>query len=177
MIEALIHQIDQLPAAEAQIKVFTIVNGDATTLASMLQTLFATQMTPGTPQGATAMPQTSASGVGTSLVPLRFAVDTRTNSIIACGTVGDLTVVEAILTRLDDSVRNRKNVVIRLKNSPAATVAQRDQPVPPEPAATRAEHAGRDQRLRADSSGKWWSCPSRSATAWSSAPRRGSSTR
>ena len=37
LIEALIRQLDQLPAAEAQIKVFTIVNGDATSLADMLQ--------------------------------------------------------------------------------------------------------------------------------------------
>ena len=40
LLEALVRQIDQLPAAEAQIKVFTIVNGDATDLSDMLKTLF-----------------------------------------------------------------------------------------------------------------------------------------
>ena len=37
----------------------------------------------------------------TSLVPLRFSVDTRTNSIIAIGSPGDLQIVEALLLRLD----------------------------------------------------------------------------
>ena len=46
-VEALVRQLDQLPAAEAQIKVFTIVNGDATNLVNMLQMLFAGRMTTG----------------------------------------------------------------------------------------------------------------------------------
>ncbi len=57
-------------------------------------------------------------------MPLRFAIDTRTNSIIACGSKSDLEVVEAIITRLDDNVRNRRSVVIRLKNAPASYVSQ-----------------------------------------------------
>ena len=32
LIEALVKELDRLPNAKAQIKVFTIVNGDATTL-------------------------------------------------------------------------------------------------------------------------------------------------
>ena len=57
-------------------------------------------------------------------MPVRFGVDTRTNSVIASGTTADLNIVEAILTKLDDSdVRHRKSVVIRLKNSPATDVA------------------------------------------------------
>ncbi|MDZ7615553.1 MAG: secretin N-terminal domain-containing protein, partial [Patescibacteria group bacterium] len=60
----------------------------------------------------------------TSLVGLRFAVDVRTNSIIATGSVGALTVVEAVLSRLDEGdVRQRKNEVYRLKNSFAPDVA------------------------------------------------------
>ena len=57
-------------------------------------------------------------------MPLHFGVDTRTNSVIVSGTAGDLNVVEAILTKLDDGeVRHRKSVVIRLKNSFAPDVA------------------------------------------------------
>jgi type II secretion system protein D len=125
LLEALIRQLDQLPAAEAQIKVFTIVNGDATNLADMLKTLFTGQSNQnGQQQMMMPMIQTSASGSETSLVPLRFGVDTRTNSIIASGTMADLRVAEAILTRLDDGeVRHRKSVVFRLKNSPASDVA------------------------------------------------------
>lgn len=129
LLEALVHQLDSLPAAESQLKVFTIVNGDATNLAGMLQALFTGQATQQGGQGGfgAMLPaiQTSASGSETSLVPLRFGVDSRTNSIIASGTMADLNVVEAILTRLDDGeVRHRKSVVIRLKNSPATEVAQ-----------------------------------------------------
>jgi len=118
LIAALVEQLDGLPAAEAQIKVFTIVNGDATALADMLRELF---VQPAADQPAV---QTAAVEGESSLVPLRFAVDVRTNSIIATGTRGDLQVVEAILLRLDESdVRQRKNTVYRLKNAPATDVA------------------------------------------------------
>ena len=40
LIAELIRQLDELPGAEAEIKVFTITNGDATSLAEMLQELF-----------------------------------------------------------------------------------------------------------------------------------------
>lgn len=121
LIEALIHQLDKLPAAEAQIKVFTIVNGDATSLAEMLQALFARAQTGPTVQLGVQLGSVSGEN---QIVNLRFAVDARTNSIIASGTPSDLQVVEAILLRLDDSdVRNRRSVVYRLKNAPAADVA------------------------------------------------------
>lgn len=121
LLEALIRQLDVLPAAEAQIKVFTIVNGDASSLAEMLQALFATQAG-GAPAGVQL--QNIAVQGESSLVPLRFAVDVRTNSIIAVGTPGFLSVVEAILLRLDEAeVRARKSLVYRLRNAPAADVA------------------------------------------------------
>src|SRR5690606_19010346 len=60
-----------------------------------------------------------------SLIPLNFTVDTRTNSIIASGSVSDLTVVEAILLRLDqDEVSERRSTVIKLRNARADLVAQ-----------------------------------------------------
>jgi general secretion pathway protein D len=121
LIEALIHELDMLPAAEAQIKVFTIVNSDAKSLSDMLKTLFAGQAAAG---GQSAGPVAAPAGGENSLVALRFAVDSRTNSIIASGAAADLNVVEAILTRLDDSeVGHRKTEVFRLKNSPAEFVA------------------------------------------------------
>ncbi len=138
LIAALIKQLDQLPSAEAQIKVFTIVNGDAGSLVQMLQNLFG--RSGGGQQanqaninpfgafggGANIAQVQSASVQGEStIVPLRFSTDTRTNSIVASGTTGDLSVVEAILLRLDDSdVRQRKSIVYRLKNAPANDVAQ-----------------------------------------------------
>src|SRR5208283_3585816 len=68
--------------------------------------------------------QSAAAGTENTLVPLHFGVDPRTNSVIVSGSMGDLNVVEAILTKLDDdTVRHRRSVVIRLKNSPATDVA------------------------------------------------------
>jgi len=120
LIAALIDQLDALPTAEAQIKVFTIVNGDAVSLSEMLQTLFSEQ----TGQQGQPAVQTGAAAGDSSLVPLRFSVDERTNSIIASGSSGDLAVVEAILLRLDESdVRLRKSVVYRLRNAPATDVS------------------------------------------------------
>ena len=129
LLEGLVQQLDNLPAAEAQIKVFTIVNGDAQNLSDMLKALFTGQPSTGGQQGGAGgffpmLQMATASGSQTSLVPLRFGVDTRTNSVVASGTMGDLNIVEAILTKLDDGeVRHRKSVVIRLKNSPATNVA------------------------------------------------------
>jgi type II secretion system protein D len=118
LIESLVRQLDTLPPAEAQIKVFTIVNGDATGLADMLKTLFANQMAMG------GGPAVALAGAETSLVGLRFAVDARTNTIVASGSAAELGVVEAILMRLDDSeARHRKTEVFRLKNSYADKVA------------------------------------------------------
>jgi type II secretion system protein D len=118
LIAALIRQLDQVPATTAQIKVFHIVNGDASRLVEMLQALLGTQaVLPGGPQLA------GAEGEG-SLAPLRFSVDQRTNTIVASGSPGDLTIVEAILLRLDESdVQERRSIVYRLKNAPAFDVA------------------------------------------------------
>jgi len=119
LMAALIEQLDGLPTAEAQIKVFTIINGDAVNLADMLQQLFDQPTTGGQPAV-----QTGAVPGESSLVPLRFSVDQRTNSIIASGSSGDLAVVEALLLRLDESdISQRKNVVYRLLNAPANDVS------------------------------------------------------
>jgi general secretion pathway protein D len=58
------------------------------------------------------------------LVPIRFSADQRTNTIIASGSASDLSVVEAIIYRLDDiNVRARNSTIYRLKNVPATEVA------------------------------------------------------
>ncbi|MEX0866105.1 MAG: secretin N-terminal domain-containing protein, partial [Pirellulales bacterium] len=117
LISVLIEQLDMLPAAESQIKVFTIINGDATALTEMLQSLFGQQT------GGQAGPAVGAGGESL-IVPLRFSVDQRTNSIIASGSSSDLIVVEAILLRLDESdVDQRRSEVYRLQNAPALDVA------------------------------------------------------
>ena len=128
LIGALIQELDQLPGAGAQIKVFTIINGDATRLANMLATLFGQTVATGQGggQGNAQLPPSSATGAGeSSLVPLSFGVDERTNSIIVSGNAGDLNVVEALLIRLDeDDIRRRKTTVYQLRNAIATEVAE-----------------------------------------------------
>jgi general secretion pathway protein D len=134
LIGALIRELDQMPTAEAQIKVFTIQNGDAANLVTMLQNLFGLAVTGGGVNnrggagGGNFNFAGAAAGGDTSgdnpLVGLRFSVDQRTNSIIVSGSSGDLNVVEAILLRLDESdIRQRKSTVYRLKNAPSIDVA------------------------------------------------------
>jgi type II secretory pathway component GspD/PulD (secretin) len=123
LIAELIRQLDDLPASESQIKVFTIVNGDATSLATMLQQLFGQQQQQNN-QAAAALFGLSTGTGDSSLVPLRFSVDQRTNSIIASGSAGDLDVVRRILARLDEGdIRERVTKVYRLQNAPSIDVS------------------------------------------------------
>jgi type II secretion system protein D len=138
LMEALIHELDNLPLAEAEIKVFTIKNGDATSLMNMLSMLFGAPTRGGQgavggaggfgafggvgAAGAAGLQTVTLEGEG-SLIPVRLAVDTRTNTIIASGSRGDLNTINVILLRLDGTdERNRKNYVFKLKNLPAANV-------------------------------------------------------
>ncbi|MGQ9576058.1 MAG: secretin N-terminal domain-containing protein [Thermoguttaceae bacterium] len=123
LIEAVIREMDQPPAMRAEIKVFKVVNSDVTVLVQMLDQLFG-QAAAAAPGAVVPAVQTAAKPAETSLVPLRFTYDARTNSIIAVGTVSDLNVVEALIIRLDGvDVRRRESRVFRLKNAPATDVA------------------------------------------------------
>ena len=128
LIEALIAQLDQIPNAEARIKVYPVVNGDATSLALTLQQVFGLPATAGASNTniATIGLQNLAAltgGEGSSLVQLRISVDTRTNAIIASGAASDLEVIEALLYRLDESGgQQRSNEVIWLRNANAIDV-------------------------------------------------------
>lgn len=116
LVAALIEQLD-LPTGVAQIKVFKIVNGDANSLIEMLRILLPAEVT-------VAGPQLAGAEGETNLVPVRFSVDMRTNSIIATGSQEDLAIIEALLLRLDEEdIEQRVNTVYRLKNAPAIDVA------------------------------------------------------
>ena len=117
LIAALIEQLDT-PVARAQLKVFRVANGDAASLVQTLRSLLPTQA------GTTFSTQLSSAPDEPSLVPLRFSVDARSNSIIATGSEGDLKIVEALLLRLDEKeASSRKSEVYQLKNAPAVDVA------------------------------------------------------
>jgi type II secretion system protein D len=134
LMEALIKNLDRPSATVAEIKVFSLVRADATLTAELLQTLFTQQGQQGQGanrngqgggnQGIPGLQVAGADDTSSTLVPLRFSVDVRTNSIIAVGGGEALNVVEALLARLDDSdVRQREMIVYKLKNSYAPDVA------------------------------------------------------
>jgi general secretion pathway protein D len=104
LISELVRQLDKAPGVESLVKVFTIENGDAVQLSTSLTDLFGDNAsTEGTSVGAGnlgGLPPATANGES-SLVPLRFSTDQRSNSIIASGSAEDLEVVESILLRLD----------------------------------------------------------------------------
>lgn len=124
LIAALIEQLDRPPSARMLIKVFTIVNGDALNLSTMLQELFGAQAGAGAQQ----QPFDGLGGGGdaaSALVPLQVSVDERTNSIVVAGSADDLLTVEAILATLDaDSLENRVNRVFKLNNVSAEFAAE-----------------------------------------------------
>ncbi len=122
LMEALIEQLDGLPIVSAQVKIFRLIESDATQMATMLTTLFGQQVNQ-QQQGVQGFQSATNAGEST-LVPLKFSVDTRTNSIIASGNAGDLTVVHRILTGLDErDLRGRLTSVYMLKNTTAEPVA------------------------------------------------------
>jgi type II secretion system protein D len=131
LVAALIRQLDHPPSAVAQIKIFKLKNSDATAMQTLLGTLFGVrtgqqgQGAQGAQQGVPGLLVEDAEDTSSMLIPLRFSVDVRTNSITAIGGAAALGVVESVLLTLDDSdIRQRTNEVYRLKNVPAATVAQ-----------------------------------------------------
>jgi type II secretion system protein D len=121
LMAALIEQLDVAPSAAAQIKVFTIQNGDAVSLAEMLRGLFGVAGGGGNQPGGGGQ---NTANQGNQIFSLRFEVDERTNSIIVAGSGDELRVVEAVLLRLDASEsRTRVNRVYKLKNADAEQVA------------------------------------------------------
>lgn len=129
LVAELIKQLDRIPNAETQIKVFEIIHGDATALLTMLETLFGTDQTQAAGGGQqqtnlTQLPLQGTGADGQTLVNLRFSVDFRTNTIIASGPAADLQVVDDLINRLDTSdIRASQTNVYRLSNAPAQDIS------------------------------------------------------
>jgi type II secretion system protein D len=132
-VAALIKRLDKPSANVAEIKVFPLKNADATSVQTLLERLFGIQRTGQQgAQGGQAAGQGQVPGLlmadsedsSSMLIPLRFSVDPRTNTVIAIGGGGALTVVEAIVLQLDaTNIPQRKNEVYRLKMNTAQNVA------------------------------------------------------
>lgn len=117
-MEKLIELLDVAPK-KAQIRFFQVRNGDASQIMMTLQSLLATSdenlSTPTLPQ---------ADGEET-FVPVRFALDTRTNVIIAAAAPKELAIVDALIVALDvKDEQERVEEVVQLRNIQALVVAE-----------------------------------------------------
>ncbi|MDR0336722.1 MAG: hypothetical protein LBI18_06485 [Planctomycetaceae bacterium] len=116
-MEELIVMLDS-PSATAEVKVFQILYGDANSMVNTLRSLIPTQL-----EGQVG-PQLPGAADEETLVPIRFAVDTRTNCILAAGATNDLKIIEALLLSLDrEDQQTRKQYVYELKSMTAEPVA------------------------------------------------------
>jgi len=123
LMEALIEALDQSPEATSEIKVFTLTNADAQQTVGTLTTMFEDT----NQETQLGIQLAGTEGSSSSLIPLRFSADLRTNSVLAVGSAESLGVIEAILLRLDASATENTSqqlvTVIPLRNAPADQVA------------------------------------------------------
>lgn len=120
LVEALINQFDQRVTTVAELKVFTLKNADADLMVTLLQSTFSVE----NQQTNLGIQIAGINDTNSNLVPLKFTVDRRTNSVVAQGGADALQIVEAILLKLDGAdSRKRETTVIQLKNTPVADVA------------------------------------------------------
>lgn len=121
LMMALIEELDQTPGAISEIKVFTLQNADAQQSVDLLTTLFENT----NQEDQLGIQLAGTEGSPSSLIPLRFSADVRTNTVLAVGSAESLSVVEALLLRLDsEDTRQQTRSVIPLRNAPADLVAQ-----------------------------------------------------
>lgn len=120
LVLSLVKKLDRPATAVATIRHFRLKNADAQLTNDLLNELFGDQQTANTNVGV----QLAGAEEASSVIPMRFSVDLRTNSVIAVGTAEALEVVEALMYRIDaGDLRNHKTTLIKLKNIASAQVA------------------------------------------------------
>ena len=128
VIAEIIAELDKLPDLFSEVKVIPVIHGDASEILATLSQIFTGDGT-GAGQGGQGggglgdLPLQSPGGDGASLINIRFAVNERTNTIIASGSPSDLDFVFSLVRRLDEPDRNeRQTVVYRLSNASVVDV-------------------------------------------------------
>ena len=117
-MERFIELLDVAPK-KAQIRFFQVRHGDASQIVQTLQSLLATT---DSNLSAPTLPQVESEE---SFVPVRFAVDTRTNVIIAAAAPKELSIIDALIVALDvKDTAEREEEVIQLRNIQALVVAE-----------------------------------------------------
>ena len=121
---ALVAALDAPSGARADVKAFTLQNADAEAAVEALRELFVGEATPGADGAAAGVTLAGTADAGSALVPLRFSFDSRTQTVFAIGGTDALSLVEAVLLRLDDENRDKKQFfTVKLVNTPADQVA------------------------------------------------------
>ncbi|HVJ68016.1 MAG TPA: secretin N-terminal domain-containing protein, partial [Caulifigura sp.] len=129
LMAELIRVLDVQSNSISEFKVFKLFNADALAAVDLLTQLFGGTGQAGGGGGAQAAQQginlQNATDVSSSLVPVNFAADARTNTVIASGGTDAMILVEAILAKLDsENALSRSTQVIRLRNAAAQDVEQ-----------------------------------------------------
>lgn len=120
LLLALVEQLDRAPSAVSEIKVFALKNADAEQSVELLTSLFEDQ----NQEDQLGVVIAGAEDAASSLIPVVFSADLRTNTILAVGSPETLAVVDAILLRLDATEsRERLTEVLPLQNVLASEVA------------------------------------------------------
>ncbi|MDO4586829.1 MAG: secretin N-terminal domain-containing protein [Planctomycetia bacterium] len=118
LIGQLIEVLD-VASPKAQIKIIQIKNGDASQIAETIQNTFSVSNSP------TTMPTLPNASDETSFVPVRLAIDTRTNTLIVASSPKDFKMIFALILALDQpDSKERRDVVVPLRNVQAFAVAQ-----------------------------------------------------
>lgn len=124
LIQELIRILDRPSSAVADVKYFKLQNADALDAVELLSDLF-TEDNNSADEGGLGIQLVGATDTSSSLLPLKFVADARTNSVVATGGADALIIVENLLYRLDATdPRTRTTKVIKLRNAPAADVAE-----------------------------------------------------
>jgi len=125
LLAELIRVLDVQSQSISEFKVFKLYNADALAAVDLLTQLFSGSNQAAGQQGGAqqGINLQGAQDVSSSLVPVQFAGDARTNSVIASGGTDAMILVEAILAKLDsENALSRATKVIRLRNTSAVDV-------------------------------------------------------
>jgi type II secretion system protein D len=126
LLAELIRVLDVQSQSISEFKVIKLYNADALAAVDLLTQLFSgNNQAGGAGQGGAqqGINLQGASDVSSSLVPIQFGADARTNSVIASGGTDAMILVEAILAKLDsENALSRSTEVIRLRNTSALDV-------------------------------------------------------
>jgi len=138
LLAKLIDSLDNTDPRRAEIRVFSLVNADATQMAGVLQELFRLQTANTARQAARYTVVASPAGAGEAVggentlsatlgsaeqTALTITVDRRTNSLLVGGTKEYVELVGNVIEDLDSSpAEDRETVVYRLKNAQSTDI-------------------------------------------------------